>query len=174
MYAEYPAEKILSISDAFPEETKIEKKSLLELTVNVYNINKQKDIPFILQNKTLFGYSKFIEYDREAISNGMENHVDVAIKRCISEGILSDYLARNSTEVRNMLIAEYDYDTDIKIQRQESFEEGAMYGIAQGVAQQKAKDEKRIAQKDAEVARQAAEIADLKAQLKAFLKEKRT
>ncbi len=76
-----------------------------------------------------------------------------------------------------MLIAEYDYKTDIKVKQQEAFEDG----IAQGVAQQKAKDEKllkqTVAQKDAEVARQAAEImnqAKRIAELEALLKSKRS
>ncbi len=75
--------------------------------------------------------------------------------------------------MRNMLIAEYDYDTDIKVKQQEAFEDGISQGIEQGVAQQKAKDEKLLkqtvaqitSQKDAEVARQAKEISELKAQL---------
>jgi hypothetical protein len=38
--------------------------------------------------------------------------------------ILSDYLKKRGSEVFNMLIAEYDYDMDIKVQRQEALEEG--------------------------------------------------
>ncbi|MEE1290983.1 MAG: hypothetical protein UHW86_08115, partial [Spirochaetota bacterium] len=37
---------------------------------------------------------------------------------------LSDYLNRKSTEVQNMLLAEYDYDTDIAVQRREAFDDG--------------------------------------------------
>ena len=34
-----------------------------------------------------------------------------------------------------MLIAEYDYDTDIKVQRQESWEDGMERGLSQGLSQ---------------------------------------
>ena len=34
-----------------------------------------------------------------------------------------------------MLIAEYDYDTDIKVQRQESWEDGMEHGLSQGLSQ---------------------------------------
>ena len=34
-----------------------------------------------------------------------------------------------------MLIAEYDYDTDIKVQRQESWEDGMERGLSQGMSQ---------------------------------------
>lgn len=159
--ADYPAERTLHLSDAFRQENeengsnKIsgEKDFPLELSVKVYNINKQKDIPFVAQCGPLSGYAKFIMYDREAIFRGDPNHVDYAIQRCIKEGILSDYLQRNSTEVHNMLIAEYDYETDISVQREEAYK--------QGIAKQKAEDEKQIQQQAAEIARLKAQLAKL-------------
>ena len=40
------------------------------------------------------------------------------------ERISTDYLMRRGSEVENMLLAEYDYDTDIAVQREEAHEEG--------------------------------------------------
>ncbi|MFC2330329.1 MAG: hypothetical protein ACFNKL_04550, partial [Treponema sp.] len=37
-------------------------------------------------------------------------------------GVLADYLKQKSTEVRNMLIAEYDYDTDMRVKQEEAAE----------------------------------------------------
>ena len=34
-----------------------------------------------------------------------------------------------------MLLTEYDYDTDIAVQRQEAYEDGMEQGITQGIAQ---------------------------------------
>ena len=34
-----------------------------------------------------------------------------------------------------MLLTEYDYDTDIAVQRQEAYEDGVEKGISQGIAQ---------------------------------------
>ncbi|MEL3909512.1 MAG: hypothetical protein P1P58_00600, partial [Treponema sp.] len=45
------------------------------------------------------------------------------------------YLMRKSKEVINMLVAEYDYDTDIAVQRQESLMIGIQQGIKQGISQ---------------------------------------
>ena len=42
-----------------------------------------------------------------------------AVKECMQKGILKEYLQRKSSEVINMLIAEYDYATDIAVQRAE-------------------------------------------------------
>lgn len=175
--ADYPAETTLKLSDAFNKALKKnDKKSLLELCVKVYNINRQNEIPITNKCKALSGYTKFVNYAREAKSNGQKDYLDCAVKRCISEGILADYLKRNSTEVRNMLIAEYDYDTDIRVQRKESFEEGVEF--------QKAKDEKLLAEtvyritteKDEKMAKQAEQIkqqAERIAQLEEILSNKK-
>ncbi|MBR6582389.1 MAG: hypothetical protein IKK80_02100, partial [Treponema sp.] len=50
-------------------------------------------------------------------------------------GVLSEYLKRKSTEIKNMLIAEYSYETDIKVQRREAYREGLAEGIEQGISQ---------------------------------------
>ena len=34
-----------------------------------------------------------------------------------------------------MLLAEYDYDTDIAVQRKEAFDDGVMQGLSQGISQ---------------------------------------
>ena len=51
-----------------------------------------------------------------------------AIEECIEKGILADYLKRKGSEVVNMLTAEYDYETDIEVQRGEAYDEGREKG----------------------------------------------
>lgn len=169
---DYPAEKTLRISDAFGSScTKKSEFFPLELTVKVYNINKQDDT-FLRQHcASLYGYKKLVQYAREAKNAGTENHLDFAIARCIKEGILSDYLKQNSTEVRNMLIADYDYETDIRVKRQESFSDGFSQGIACGLAQQKAEDEKLLFEERELRSKKEAEIAELKAQIAKLLQK---
>ena len=58
-----------------------------------------------------------------------------SIRECIENGILKDYLLREGSEVVNMLTAEYDYDTDIEVQREEAFAEGLEEGIEKGTNQ---------------------------------------
>ena len=55
-----------------------------------------------------------------------------AIRECIRNDILSDYLSRKGSEVENMLIAEYDYDLDIEVQREEAMEDGIKIGEERG------------------------------------------
>ena len=55
-----------------------------------------------------------------------------AIEECIGKGILADYLKRKGSEVVNMLTAEYDYETDIEVQRGEAYDEGREEGKLEG------------------------------------------
>ena len=68
------------------------------------------------------GYAKLVEYAQAAKKNGIQNPIDFAVRKCISEGVLAQYLTQKSTEVRNMLIAEYDYDTDMRVKQEEARE----------------------------------------------------
>ena len=49
--------------------------------------------------------------------SGEEEPYKKAIKECIEKGILADYLMRKGSEVVNMLLDEYDYETDIEVQK---------------------------------------------------------
>ena len=67
-----------------------------------------------------------------------ENSFTQAIEHCIKEGILSDYLKRNTKEVHNMFFGEYDREMDIAVQRAEEREialaEGMQQGRSEGIA----------------------------------------
>ena len=129
----YPAEAELRLSDAFTVKSA---KPCLELLVKVININYNKDSKLLEKCKPLEEYTQFVEAVRRHIRLDRENGFKNAIKECIQNDILKDYLERKSREVMNMLIAEYDYDTDIAVQREEeremAFAEGEAKGIAQG------------------------------------------
>ena len=64
--------------------------------------------------------------------SGEEEPYKKAIKECIEKGILADYLVRKGSEVVNMLLDEYDYETDIEVQREEAREEGRKQGKEEG------------------------------------------
>ena len=130
---EYPETALLKLSDAFI--TKLE-HAPLELTVQVLNINTDKANKILAECKPLEEYSLFVEEVRKQTQLDPENGFTNAVKICIEKGILKEYLQRKSREVINMLVAEYDYDTDIAVQRSEerqiAFAEGIEQGIKQG------------------------------------------
>ena len=130
---EYPTETVLHLSDAFmtkPEHIP------LELEVKVLNINEHKGNKILQSCKPLAEYSIFVETVRRNIEQDKEYGFEKAIKECIQNGILKEYLQRKSKEVINMLIAEYDYATDIAVQRAEerkiAYTEGKSLGLAEG------------------------------------------
>ena len=129
---DYPETTTLKLSDAFITRPKL---IPLELEVKVYNINKNKETEVLSRCKTLEEYSLFVEEVRKQTQLDSENGFTNAVKICIEKGILKEYLMRKSREVINMLVAEYDYDTDIAVQREESLRIGIQQGIEQGIEQ---------------------------------------
>ena len=137
---DYPTENVMKLSDAFMQldsklKNQLENTSYpLEISVKVININVDKENPILKRCEALKQYSKFIEQVRCNIENAVPEPFTTAIKEAIKKGFLSDYLNRKSTEVQNMLLAEYDYDTDIAVQRKEAFEDGISIGRNEGIA----------------------------------------
>ena len=131
-----PAQKILRLSDSFIKQPET---PTLELVVKLININYDKDSQILKSCEPLGQYSRFVDAVRRHIAVDKEHGFENAIKECIKNDILREYLQRKSREVVNMLIAEYDYDTDIAVQREEAsriaFAEGREQGITQGISQ---------------------------------------
>ena len=136
---DYPVETELRLSDAFifpDEKYNIKNKDFsLEIKVRIVNINSDKNSPILKQCKKLEEYSLLIDYIRESKKENPKAPLEQAINKALQNGVLSEYLKRKSTEVRNMLIAEYSYETDIKVQRREAYREGLAEGIEQGIEQ---------------------------------------
>ena len=132
---DYPTESVMKLSDAFMQlGDNSELKNQLEISVKVININVDKENPILKHCEALKEYSEFIEQVRSNIESAVPEPLTTAIKQAIKKGFLSDYLNRKSTEVQNMLLAEYDYDTDIAIQRKEAFEDGISIGRNEGIS----------------------------------------
>ena len=139
----YPSDKTLKLSDAFIEKTV---KPNLELTVKIININQQNHHPLLKNCKTMYEYTIFVETVRRWKKTDPQNGFQKAIEECIANDILRDYLKRKTKEVLNMLLAEYDYETDIAVQRAEEREIAFAEGISQGVYQNKLETAKNLAE----------------------------
>ena len=139
---DYPTESVMKLSDAFMQlgdnselKNPFENANYpLEISVKVININVDKENPILKHCEALKQYSEFIEQVRYNIESAVPEPFTTAIKEAIKKGFLSDYLNRKSTEVQNMLLAEYDYDTDIAVQRKEAFDDGFSAGEARGIS----------------------------------------
>ena len=133
----YPVQAELKLSDAFAVKSA---KPCLELLVKVLNINYNKTNGVLKRCKPLQEYTVFVETVRRHIRLDGEKGFRNAIKECIQNDILRDYLERKSREVMNMLIAEYDYDTDIAVQREEERQLAFAAGCADGSRQRALED----------------------------------
>ena len=144
---DYPTEKTLKLSDAFKTNFSQNDNFPLEIYVKVININTDKGKTVLKKCNVLNDYEYFVE----KVRNLKRDHKDLSlvdiltlsIKECRNEDRLSTYLERKSTEVLNMIFGEYDYDTDIKVQRREAFEDGMEQGVARGIAQGVLEGERR-------------------------------
>ncbi|AEF83243.1 Rpn family recombination-promoting nuclease/putative transposase [Leadbettera azotonutricia] len=131
---EYDDEKILKLSDAFMDASSIglanDKKPPLELTLKVYNINQGRNKPIIAKCQKLDWYSTFIakirEYKKETGKDkaGTMEAVKRAVRFCIDHDIIKDFLKSHSTEVMNMLVTEWNWDTALRVREEEGREEG--------------------------------------------------
>ncbi len=129
---DYPETTTLRLSDSFITKSA---PAPLELTVQVLNINTDKANKILAACRPLEEYSLFVEEVRKQTQLDGENGFTKAVKICIEKGVLKDYLQRKSREVINMLLAEYDYDTDIAVQRAEERRIALAEGIEQGIEQ---------------------------------------
>ena len=97
------------------------------------NINPDQHHEILEKCPVLGEYSQFVEAVRAHQRTGEENALQNAVDECIRRGILSEYLRKKGSEAVNMLIAEYDYDMDIKVQREVAIEEGIRLGTVNNI-----------------------------------------
>jgi len=133
---DYPEESEMKLSDSFMIEGN---NVSLELIVKVLNINYEKGATILKECTTLEGYSYFIYTIRQNENKGMsrDEAIKSAIEKCISMGVLKDFLLNYGSEVHNMLFAEYDREEELRIAREEAredaLEEGKKEGIEEGI-----------------------------------------
>ena len=125
----------LRLSDAYRDnENGIDKDEeySLQLVVKVLDINLDSKADILKKCPILNEYAQFVECVRRHKETDEEDAMKRAIEECIENNVLREYLLRRGSEVVNMLCAEYDYDMDIAVQREESYEDGFEDGFAGG------------------------------------------
>ena len=125
-----PAVHELKLSDAFIAEVE---KPQLELIVKVINLNSKENAELLKKTPDLKEYTEFVNVVKEFKLKYGNNGYDKAIRYCIKNNILKDYMASNAKEVESMLVAEYNYDMDIQVQREECYKKGMLEGMQNGI-----------------------------------------
>ena len=105
----------------------------LEITT-LEDVNSGHNAELMNKCKRLMHYSLFIERIRQNTNNGMsvEQAIDEAITYCIDHDILKDVLLKNRSEVRHMLLTEFDEKKFAKSMWEEGHESGYTEGHESG------------------------------------------
>jgi hypothetical protein len=152
----FPEDETLRLSDAYIVEDETMKMfGNLDLTVRVLNINPQYNAQLLHKSETLKGYSTIVDRIRQnqLIGIAEKESIDEAIKWGIENGILSEFLKDNRSEIESMLYTEFNLDTALEVRAEEVRE------------RTDAKWQAVVADKDAELANKDAEIAQLRTKL---------
>lgn len=106
----------------------------LELKVMVLNINAGHNEELMKQCRMLKEYAQYVARVRGyAGSMKLEEAVRRAIRECITEGILTDFLRKNRAEVEMVSILEYDKEYEEKKLRKAEYEAGLQQGERLGI-----------------------------------------
>ena len=101
----------------------------LELIVLQLNINAGFNLKLKESCRTLQEYMQYVDKIRHFQKTlPLREAVDCAVRECIREGILKEFLLQNRTEVMQMSIFEYDQEAHMRLVREKGWEEGREEG----------------------------------------------
>ena len=117
---EYPDETELYLSNAFIGEA-----DSLELKVKVYNVNAGHNPEIMKRSGTLSEYSIFVAKVRENVGGGLETAkaLEKAVKECIKDNVLKEFLEIYGSEVVNMLSMEFNLADAQKVWKKDGKED---------------------------------------------------
>lgn len=106
----------------------------LECKARILNVNSGHNAELMNKCRRLMHYSLFIARIRQNIDRGMpiEQAIDESISYCIRHDILKDVLLKNRSEVRHMLLTEFDEKKFAKSMWKEGHESGYTEGHNSG------------------------------------------
>ena len=143
-----PEEETLRLSDAFRLAgiPGIEGLPTLELTVRVLNVNIGHNKKILEKCEVLRQYAFFVGevHSRRNAGMTLEDAIPSAIDFCVANGILVEYLKTNSSEVRNMLFAEFNLEEAKEVWFGEGIEEGIEKGIEKGREEERLKNAEQL------------------------------
>ena len=128
-----PPESYLYLSDSFPNQPP-NADLTLELKVKVCTIRSESPSPVVHSCPDLEQYVQFLELVEEAKAADRTEPLKWAIQEAVHRNILRDYLERKGGEILSILMTEYDYATDMAVQKEEAYEDGLFTGREEGIS----------------------------------------
>ena len=119
---------VMKLSDAFMDTKDLVDNKLisLELIVQVYNINHGQNTDILHKCETLNGYSILIDKIREYLKTELTlaKAIKSAVKYCIENNVLKEFLMEHGADVEDLLFAEYNFETHLDTRYREGQEDG--------------------------------------------------
>ena len=132
---EQPDEMILKLSDSFPEGSDAD----IEVKVRMLNVNVGRNRLLLEACKPLGEYSWLVDEIRKNNTtkdeDGMSSAVDRAISDMPDSFVIKSFLELHRTEVKGMLLTEYNEAEAMELFREEGRAEGRAEGLAEGRAE---------------------------------------
>lgn len=128
-----PEKETLRLSSAYTYAND-GKLGFLELEIPVYNINNGMNEDLFKKSPQLKQYAEFIAKLRE-FNKACDNYtqaVEKAVKHCIDNNILSDFLKKHGGAIVSILEMEYDVEAAKRVYAEEKVEDIAKEMIADG------------------------------------------
>ena len=116
-----PLQRKMRLSDAFGGDS-----DSLELIVTAFNINYGLPQPLLKNCRYLNDYSTLVGKVKEGIRLGLSRRdaISRAVKFCLDNGIMGNYLIEHAEEVFNMLALEWNMDDALQARFEEGRNEG--------------------------------------------------
>jgi len=130
----YPPYSELKLSDLFIDKTR---PASVELIVKVFNINYSENNELLSHCPILCEYALFVHRVKENRKDGVRGY-EKAIKSCMKDGILEEYLSMKTRVINSMLVAEYDPELHMQVRLEEAREDAIAEGRAKGIAEGRA------------------------------------
>ncbi|XME02184.1 hypothetical protein QYZ88_016140 [Lachnospiraceae bacterium C1.1] len=127
-------ELYLKLSSSFPQGA----ESDIEVRVRMINVNYGKNPELLEKCKPLGEYAwlvdriRKIQSDRNA-GNPIESAIDRAIKEIPEDFVLRPFLMVHRSEVKGMLLTEYNEDETMQLFREDGRREGRQEGLKEGL-----------------------------------------
>ena len=132
--------RTLRLSDAFETDTGAGE---YEWTATMININSGKNQSIMDSCHVLYEYAVFVaKIKRYRESMELKEAIDLAVRECIEENILRDFLEQHRREVCDMCLTEFDEKKYEDVLREEGREEGLAEGLEKGLEKGLAKGRK--------------------------------
>ena len=84
----------------------------------------------------MYEYSWFIQQIKDYLAAGWsrDDAIAQAVRDCLDEGIMAEFMQEHGAEAVNMLYTQWNWDDAMEVEREEAYEDGVEAGKAAGMA----------------------------------------